>query len=52
MFLEDIRRQVAGVVPAVPRLVGSTLGKEAIIQGAFAMVLHQVSEVDWRIPLW
>jgi glucokinase len=51
MFLEDIRRQVAGVVPAVPRLVGSALGKEAIIQGAFAMVLHQVSEVDWRIPL-
>jgi hypothetical protein len=31
-------------------LTVSTLGEDAIIHGAFAMVLHQVSEVDWRVP--
>jgi hypothetical protein len=34
----------------MPRLAASTLGKDAVLQGAFALVLHQISEVDWRIP--
>ena len=50
LLLDGIRKQVEGVVPVVPRLTVSTLGKDAIIHGAFAMVLRQVSEVDWRIP--
>jgi glucokinase-like ROK family protein len=50
MLLGGIRRQVDGVVPAMLRLAASTLGKDAVLQGAFAMVLHQVSEVDWRVP--
>ena len=50
LLLDGIRQQVDGVIPVVPRLVTSALGKDAIIQGAFAMVLRQVSEVNWRIP--
>ena len=50
LLLDGIRQQVEGVVPVVPRLAVSTLGKDAIIHGAFAMVLRQVSEVDWRVP--
>jgi glucokinase len=50
MLLAGIRQQVDGVVPAMPRLAASTLGKDAVLQGAFALVLHQISEVDWRIP--
>jgi glucokinase-like ROK family protein len=50
MLLDGIRHMLDGVVPAVPRLVASALGKDAVIQGAFAMVLRQVSEMDWRIP--
>jgi glucokinase len=50
MLLEGIRQQVDGVVPVVPHLVASALGKDAVLQGAFATVLYQVSEVDWRIP--
>ena len=50
LLLEGIRQQVDGVVPAVPRLVASALDKDAIVQGAFAMVLRQVSEVAWRVP--
>jgi len=50
LLLDGIRKQVEGVVPVVPRLTVSTLGEDAIIHGAFAIVLHQVSEVDWRVP--
>jgi predicted NBD/HSP70 family sugar kinase len=50
MLLDGIREMIDGVVPVVPRLAVSALGKDAVIQGAFAMVLRQVSEMDWRIP--
>ena len=50
MLLDGIRQQVDGVVPVMPRLVASALGKDAVIKGAFAMVLRQVSEMNWRIP--
>ncbi|MFZ5916240.1 MAG: ROK family protein [Chloroflexota bacterium] len=50
MLLDGIRQKVDGVVPQVPRLVASALGKDAVVKGAFALVLRQVSEVDWRIP--
>jgi glucokinase-like ROK family protein len=51
MLLDGIRQQVDGVVPVMPRLVASALGKDAVIKGAFAMVLRQVSEMNWRIPI-
>ena len=50
MLLKGIRRQVGGVVPVMLRLVASALGKAAVVKGAFAMALHQVSDVDWRVP--
>jgi glucokinase-like ROK family protein len=50
VLLDGIRRQMEGVVPEMPRLVASDLGKDAVIKGALSMVLRQVSEVDWRVP--
>jgi len=50
MLLEGIRQRIEEVVPVVPRIVASALGKDAVLMGAFAMVLQQISEVDWAVP--
>ncbi len=49
MLLDGIKELIAGVVPRVPRIVASSLGKDAILQGAFAMVLQEISEVNWTL---
>jgi predicted NBD/HSP70 family sugar kinase len=50
-LLKGIHRQVARTVPVVPRLAASTLGKDAVIQGNCAMVLHQMCELNWSVPM-
>ncbi len=51
VLIEGIRHRLDGVVPVVPRLAVSTLGKEAVVKGAYALILHELCEANWLIPL-
>ncbi len=43
MLIEPIARRLDGVVPALPRLVASSLGLRAGVMGAITNVLHNTS---------
>lgn len=47
LFIEPIRRRLAGVIPVIPDIVQSNLGMDAPILGAVAIVLSQTS--DWLV---
>lgn len=44
LLIEPILRRLEGVIPCVPRLVASSLGRRATVMGAIALVLNATTE--------
>ena len=52
LLIEPIRRRLEGVIPYVPRIVASPLGRRAAVMGAIMLVLNATTEyfVVKRLP--